>query len=166
MKKPLRIKKISVDFEFDRQYVAKCEPFVACALVDVFKNLQAEHSSGRMGCDQNCLFLFGTWSFKKEIMVGQYNCSSTVVTIENIWNEKSDWEQDKAVRANKILKEYPDAFIRDFAIGTVKMIDAIKNDERFKEAKFKVFFRISYTGRDHDCTGIVYDSTEGFICWD
>ncbi len=169
MKKPLRIKTISVEFEFDRRYVEECNPFASNDLIHAFENLQTECSSGKMDCDPNCLFLFGTWYAGKEVRIGQYGCAAALITFVNVWNEKADWCQDRAMRANKILKKCPEKFIRDFAIGTVRIIDAIKNNERLREAKFQVFFRISYTGtgaHSHDSTGLAYDSTEGFVCWE
>lgn len=167
--KPLRIKKISVNFEFDERYVEKCNLFATNYATDVFERLRAK-SIRRAGWGHaNCLLVFGTWSLGKEIRIGKYNCASTMVTIENVWNEKSSWCKDRAAHANKILRECPDVFIRDFAIGTIGIIDAIKNDERFKEAEFRVTVRISYTGtgaRSKDCTGLFYDSKDGFIYWD
>lgn len=152
---PLRVKIIYIDFDFSEDYVRE-NPFASNEFIGLFEIIKGEERY-----KDNLFCRFGTWILGNEIKIGQYNCAPTRATIHNMWNERSVWCRVTAWKSNKLLAENADRFLKDAASVAVEMVDRIKNSPVFKEAEFRVTFRISYSGkgaRSADCGRVVYDT--------
>lgn len=153
---PLRVKIIYIDFDFAEDYVRE-NPFASNNCVDLFETMVGREERYK----DNLFCKFGTWILGKEIKIGQYNCAPTRITLHNLWNERAVWCRLRARETNKLLAENADGFLKDAASFAVEMVDRIKNSPVFKEAEFRVTFRISYSGkgaRSADCGRVVYDT--------